>query len=138
MASAYIQESEVFSREVEARTLLEMKDVDSGGILDLEEEEGDSKEVVSLNSNSSAFESRDGLPQLQKVPLKKSRSKWTEAAESTRGGMSDDIIVSQKRNSEKKVWDKEVNNDKKTLCEGGPQVDQTTWSEALETFSSQW
>jgi len=55
MVSACIQESEVFSREVEARTLLKMKDVDSGGSLDLEEEENDSDEVVSLNLGSSVF-----------------------------------------------------------------------------------
>lgn len=101
---------------------MELKDVDSSGSLDLEEEEGNNEEVVSLNSDSSAFKSIGGPLQLQKVPLKKSRSKRTEAAESTRDGLSGDIIGSQKRKSEKevfhakatkKVWDKEVDNDKK-------------------------
>ena len=122
MASVGIQESEVFSRKVEAMMLLELKDVDSGGSLDLEEAEGDSEEVVSLNSDSSAFKSIGGPPQLQEVPLKKSRSKRTVAAESTGDGLSGNITVSQKRKSEKKVlptkatkkvWDKEVDNNKK-------------------------
>ena len=52
---------------------LDMKDVDSGGSVDLEEEEGHSEEVMSLNSDSSASESL-GLPSL-KIYLKTNRSK---------------------------------------------------------------
>jgi hypothetical protein len=54
MDSTCIQESQVFSREVKARTLLKLKDVDSSGTLDLEEE-GDNEEVVWLISDSSVF-----------------------------------------------------------------------------------
>jgi hypothetical protein len=59
---------------------------------------------------------------LQKTPLKKSRSKRKNAAESTRDSLSNDNIDSRNRNFEKKVlpanatkkvWDKEVDNDYK-------------------------
>ena len=124
---------------------LDMKDVDYGGLVDMEEEEGHSEEVLSLNSDSSASESI-GRPPL-KIYLKKNRSKRAEGVESFGDGLSDCIAVSQKRKWEKevlpakakkKVWDNEVDNDKKTLYKGPPKVDQTTWSEAMEAFSSQW
>ena len=117
-----VQKSEVFSTEVKARMLLELKDVYYGRSLDLEEEEDNSEDVESLNLESSAFESIGGPPQLRKVSLNKNRSKRTEAGESTGGRLSDDIIIFQKRNSKngvvpakatKKVWDKKVDKDKK-------------------------
>lgn len=99
---------------------IDMKDVDSGGSVDLEEDEGHSEEVMSLNSDSSASESI-GRPPL-KISLKKNKSKRAEGVESSGDGLSDCIAVSQKRKWEKevlpakakkKVWDKEVDNDKK-------------------------
>ena len=61
---AYIGDMNVF---------LDMKDVDSSGSRDLEEEEGDSEEVLSLKSDNSASESVGCPP--QKILLKKNRSK---------------------------------------------------------------
>lgn len=99
---------------------LDMKDVDSGGSVDLEDDEGHNEEVLSLNSDSFASESI-GRPPL-KIYLKTNRSKRAEGVESSAYGVSDCIAVSQKRKWEKevlpakakkKVWDKEVDNDKK-------------------------
>ena len=75
-----------------------------------------------MNSDSSASESL-GRPPL-KIYLKTNRSKRAEGVESSGDGVSDciNIAVSQKRKWEKevlpakakkKVWDKEVDNDKK-------------------------
>lgn len=65
MASASVHESEFFSREVEDRTLLELKDVDFGGSPNLEEEEGDSQEVMLLNFDNYTFEGIRGPPHFQ-------------------------------------------------------------------------
>ena len=108
---AYIRDMNVF---------IDPKDVDSGGSVDSEEEESHSKEVLSLNSDTSASES-PGRPPL-KIYLKTNRSKRPEGVESSADGVSDSIAVSQKRKWEKevlpakakkKVWDKEVDNVKK-------------------------
>ena len=125
---------------------LDTKDGVSGGSKDLEEEEGQSEEVLSLNSDRSALESI-GRPSL-KICFKKNRSRRAEGIESFGDGPSDCIAISHKRKWEKevlpakakkKVWDKEVDIDKKkTRCEGGPKVDQTTWSKAIESFSYEW
>jgi hypothetical protein len=83
---AYIGDMNVF---------LDMKDVDSGGSVDLEEDEGHSEEVLSLNSDSSVLESI-GRPPL-KIYLKKNRSKRAEGVESSGDGLSDYIAVTQNR-----------------------------------------
>jgi hypothetical protein len=80
---------------------IDPKDVDSGGSVDSEKEEGHSEEVLSLNLDSSASESL-GRPPL-KIYLKTNRSKRAEGVESSANGVSNCIAVSQKRE-----WEKEV------------------------------
>jgi len=88
MASGGIQELEVFSREVEAKTLLKLKDVDFVGSLEEEEGEGGSSDDgASKHSDKSAFQSLDLLPRGKKAALKKTTSKRLDTADSSGDGL---------------------------------------------------